>query len=230
MEDDDWVKFGFTIWACRSGNQKTHALDSYKMAWTNIYHSNDMLVNGRPIDFLNNPQYTCSKPVPWRPEAEARFSDLSNMDEQMHPLSTSSQGARLAIPVLQPASDHDDDARLAKTLKSASFTAVYNTNCLRIKDGLLPGYVCYVSESPKSRLRVIFPLVPQYRIEKEDNQPGTEYSAVEMDKADYDIIAKEDKLCLYLAKDQTKCTPGKARYFCGSWVSPSSSNSLIFLL
>src|SRR6266705_1754324 len=65
MEDDDWVKFGYVIWKGRSGLRQDQVLQLYQRAWRNIYNSQAPLDGPGPVNFLNNPQYVLSKPVPW---------------------------------------------------------------------------------------------------------------------------------------------------------------------
>jgi hypothetical protein len=91
----------------------------------------------------------------------------------------------------------------------------------RIKDGFLSGFREYLNSGSFKCLRVIFPIIPQYRI-KDRNQLSTPYiNAMDLSPDDVEAISKVDQRCLYRANEQGDCSEGQVRYFCSSWVSLS---------
>lgn len=227
MENDDWIKFGYVIWASVTGDLKAQALRYYTQAWISLYHSEPMLQDDGPVDFLNDLRYTCSKLVPWRPAVEARFSALvpeastSNPPPQRLPAPASPfpiGPAPTFNPFPQPAYNKPSEILLGQ-LKAASFDAIYESPYPRIKGGFFPGFPKYIDNSAKKmRLRVVFLLIPQYRIVDRDKKPAADVSTVEISDADFKAISLHEPDCLYEAADQSKCARGKTRYFCSSWV------------
>jgi hypothetical protein len=66
MENDDWVKFAWVLWASRRLGRQQFVLEHYEQAWRSIYKSDPPLdSDGGPVNFLHNPQYTCHLPIPW---------------------------------------------------------------------------------------------------------------------------------------------------------------------
>ena len=71
LKDDDWIKFGYTLWSKHKHKWKMHALKQYKKVWQNIYHSKADLEGGGPINRLGNPKYFCRGYILWSPHYEA---------------------------------------------------------------------------------------------------------------------------------------------------------------
>jgi hypothetical protein len=238
MENDDWIKFGYVIWASATDVLKTQALQSYRRAWKSLYDSEPMLEGDGPVDFLNNPKYTCSHLVPWRPRVEARFSvqvpeastSTPSPRRQPAPVSPFPTGPAPSFsPLPHPADDKPNESLLGQ-LKAASFDAAYDSPYPRIKNGLFPGFCKYIDNpAKKMRLRVVFPIIPQYRIINQDDKPTSDVSTIEISQADFMAISKHEPNCLYAAADQSKCARGKTRYFCSSWVRLFSSFSPSYL-
>jgi len=233
MENDDWIKFGYEIWASEKGARKKQALQLYETAWTIIFKSEPGLDKGGPVNFLDNTQYGCSKPVPWRPEVEVRFSDPFTQTSTTVTL-TADPVAHL--PQIEPplaaavvGTDDVVDQELNNLWKNASIETVFETTFPRIKDGFFPGYLQYLEahESQKPRLRATFIIIPQYTVLRHNNKPTCDVSAVQIAPNDMNVINAEDPDCLYLADDQSECDAGKSRYFCNSWVGLSL---VVFLL
>ncbi len=111
------------------------------------------------------------------------------------------------------------DKRLEELLLSASPKIVYSL-FHKIQDGFFPGFDEHLANPSKTRLRAVFALMPQYSIFTQDNQPTPNVDFVDVDQEDMDVISKAQRGCLYRAKDQDGCAPGKVRCFCVSWVSP----------
>ena len=170
--------------------------------------------DGGPINFLNNPSYTCSKSVLWRPEVEGRFfNPVDSSSSTSIPIRPTS-----GIESIPKQPDHHDP--IFQLLQTVSFTAIYETSFPRIKDGLCPGFLDYTKHhSPKTCLEVVFPIIPQYFIVHQDEQPISDVSALEIDPEDVELISRVEPRCLYRATDQSSCIPGKVRYYCASWVS-----------
>jgi hypothetical protein len=240
MLDDDWIKFGHSIWV-KNRNKRKAILKKYKIAWTNIYQSKPLLQNDGPMDLLDNPKYTCNGKVPWSQHVEARFAlpmvhhapTTSNAAASGPlPSASSSKTPSPATPSVDPLSYPNDimledvnlekmDRELDDALKAATCEIVLNTAYPRVKDGLLPGFVNYLSPNNARRcLSVVFVIVPQYIITEFNDKPTCDISAVEVDQIDVDSFTKVEPNCMYRAKDQSNCTPGKVRYFCNSWVGP----------
>ena len=244
MEDEDWLKFGHALWASCPSREKTQVLLLFKSAWRRIHGDEPELENGGPPNLLYNPAFFCRNKVPWKEEVEERFA-LSPDHESALPPRRPAPGLAPPDPAPGPSRSHSShpnplkhvsssaptphdssDAKLAEKLKTISFTAIYNTAYPRIMD-LFPKFTNHLRNRKKHRMTVVFLLIPQYVIpplsRPDTDEPSAEISAVELDKSDYDAIAKHDPLCLRCAVDQTKCAENKTRYFCSSWVRTHSS-------
>lgn len=225
MEDDDWIKFGHALWASCKGNRQIRILNNFIKAWTRSYQSQPRLDKGGPVDVLNNPQYCCRNPVPWRPEVEARFS-LPYLQPLPNPSTSIAAPATIAAPMQAESSraasktqDNVMDRQLTAVLSEASFQAVYDSVFPRIENGFFPGYREYLDDqAAKTRLRVVFPIIPQYIVE-ETAGPSCDFSDVLVDQGDLDVISAEEPDSFSLTPDQTGCGSGKARVHCNSWVS-----------
>lgn len=228
MEHDDWIKFGHVVWAAHDGKIKGQALESYKKAWRKIYHSEPRLDASAPANFLDDNKYNCAKPVPWRPQVEARFATplLTSASS-----SSSGPAAPPPAPIPKPApapapapssiasrdADEADD-NLIRSLKSANAELVFDTSFPRIRGGFFPGFQRYIETRKTVPLRAVFIIIPQYLVAIKDEKPTSDISAIELDEEDYQAINTEEPRCLYQSTDQSKCAPGKIRYFCSSWV------------
>lgn len=226
MEHDDWIKFGHALWAAHRGEAKESILQYYIKSWSTTYKSDPMLDDsGGPFDFLVDPGYSCSKPVPWRPHVETRFSAPLRQ-------ATSASADRPASP--SPPSPisvdinnlHDSDPdnleHILGNIQHDTFNLIENTNFPHIKDGLFPGLCRHSNlQTPPTRLQVVFPIIPHYVLHTQDEKPNGAVSIVELDKKDFLEITSQEKNCMYLAKDQSNCAAGKSRYHCTSWVRPS---------
>jgi hypothetical protein len=105
------------------------------------------------------------------------------------------------------------------TLKNLTFDAIYESQYPRIKGGLLVGFCEYLEDhTPKARLRVFFPIIPQYIITEQNDKPTCDISAVEIEEEDIAALTKAEPRCIYRAKDQTGCPMDRIRCFCNSWV------------
>jgi len=256
MENDDWVKFGYVLWATRNGVRKGHVLELYGNAWKKIYSSEPLLEDGGPVNFLWNPQYTCAKPVPWLSVAlaediEAPIGGYASTNPAGPPNPTSlpdtAGPSDIAKSGPSPSPQSDDqvpaisgsqDSDLDKVLKSVQCKVIHQAPP-RIQDGFFPGFVSYLEASEShQRLYVVFPIIPQYRIDHQDYKPTSDVSLMELDPDDVEEINKAERGCLYAAKDQANCQPGRLRYFCSSWVSmlikqkisPLTQYSLLWVL
>jgi hypothetical protein len=164
MEDDDWIKFGYVIWASQKGSLKAQAFDSYKAAWQSLYHSDARVEKNGPVDFLHDPQYTCHKPVPWRPQVEARFAppqEDTDADAGPSTFTPPCTPARAPPPALAPSqlADKWDDS-LSNLLKNASSELLFDSNYPRLKGGLLPGFLNYIeNKQKKTRLQAVFVII-----------------------------------------------------------------------
>lgn len=214
------------IWASQETGDKANVLKLYKRAWQKIHGSEPNLNNNAPVNFLNDSAYTCSKPVPWRPQVEARFSDplssqvildTSTPEAEAGPSNPSIVSS--STSQIPPKSDIAEDEELSKLLKTAEFDAIYTSPYPRIKHGLFPGLSDYIKfHSPKTKLRVVFPIFPKYIIDDKDNESAADVCIMELDKEDVSAITKEDKRCMHLTPEQSDCAEGRAKYFCASWV------------
>jgi hypothetical protein len=224
MQNEDWIKFGHTIWDQHTGKKKAYILKMYKKAWTEIYNTAPDLENGGPADFLNDTKYTCDEPVPWGQHHEARFSSSMKPTEPLEPTPEPQPStSTLTSPAAQaPASKNISDgmnAKMKKAMGEIEFEAIYETEFPRIKLGLLDGFIPYLQPTtPKDKLGAIFTIIPQYVPNNKNNQATCDVSAVVVDEEDAAVLLKVEPNCMYLAADQTKCGVGKARYFCNSWV------------
>lgn len=117
-----------------------------------------------------------------------------------------------------PASDFVD-GELASLLRKSSPKIENGGSFPMIVGSFFPGFTKYLANPTKPRLRVVFPLIPQYRIEVK-NQMCTPYiSCMDLSQVDVDYFNSVDPECLYLSDEQRNCEPGQVRYFCSSWVS-----------
>lgn len=214
MDDNDWIKFGYRIWSAQNTKLRAQVLQRFKLAWSHVYHTEPSLVKGAPPDFLDNPLYCCYKPVPWRaecnvpPDVESSPRLSSPVPDPM-PLSDDSKERPPTTFNL-----HDD---LVQAFTSLNYVIDHTGTFSKIKNGLLPGFVDYIAENhPKTRLKVIFPIIPQYcRVSSPDQ--SFDMSSVTIDIKDAEAILQVEPRCLALSKDQSKCRP-KFRYVCCSWV------------
>jgi hypothetical protein len=216
MDDNDWIKFGYKIWSAHHGNLRTQILQRFKMAWSRISNSDPPLVNGAPPDLLNDPLYYCYKPVPWRIECNFPPDDVesssrpsSPIPEPIPPIYNNSKDQAATTSNL-----HDD---LVQVFNSLDYVIDHSGTFSKIKNGFLPGFVEYIAENhPKTRLKVIFPIIPQY-CHISSNDQSFDMTSVSIDKKDAEAILEVEPKCLSLSKDQSKCRP-KVRYNCFSWV------------
>ena len=227
MEPDDWIKFGYSLWAAHKGNRRDRILNQYQKAWSTSFDSEADLEGGGPVDFLNNPQYCCRKSVPWRPEVEARFSNPLEVaipcpQASVAPPSSPQAGPSTGPSTHQAEDDHSVSLNeLRAHLRAASYGTIYTTGFPRIEGGFFPGYLSYRGQ-PKTnpRLRVVFPLIPQYFISDSDaDGPSCDCCDMIVDKVDVDLIAKEDPRCVHPSLNRDPCEPGKVRARFNSWVS-----------
>lgn len=225
MQNDDWVKFGHTIWAKYTGKKQAHILKRYEKAWTEIYGSAPVLENGGPADFLNDAKYTCLGPVPWGQHHEARFSGSLTLEEPLDPTpEQQSSTSKPTSPAAQGSTariifDDDKEVRIREGLEKMEYEITYETEFPRIKGGLLDGFIQYLKPTtPKDKLRAIFPIIPQYVLDVKDNKPTCDISAVVLDEEDVAVLLGVEPNCMYRTINQTNCPAGKARYFCNSWV------------
>jgi hypothetical protein len=266
MESDDWVKFGAVIWANRSQQRQQLTLDFYKAAWRKRYHTEPLLnSDGGPADFLYNPQYTLSKPVPWLAAALAEDcaalstsniadEDTSHLEPGPSTTATAIQvpieaeagpsmpGRSATRPATRPANILPSDSPISSpcfdtppnvgeiydiscnpSLQDILSNCPYKVDTLspfpKIKDGFLPGFQQYLEDASFKRLRVIFPIIPQYRIQSQTNRSTPYINLIEMSPKDVGAISEVDPQCLCLSADQNDCQAGQVKYFCSSWVS-----------
>jgi len=209
-------------------------LHLFQSAWRRSLDKEPELENGGPVDLLDDPHFSCSKPVPWKLEVEKRFALFSDSESLPGPVPGPVPGpgpapgpsrSDSAHTILPKHIHNSPDAELAQKLKTISFDVIYNTNFPRIKGGFFPNFVPNLHNRNKHRLTVVFPLIPQYVIPHvtDHDDPSAEISVLEIDQSDYDAIAKHEPLCLRRAADQSKCAENKTRYICSSWVCPHSS-------
>jgi hypothetical protein len=245
MENDDWVKFGWVLWASRKEGRQQFVLERYKQAWTAIYDTEPLLdSDGGPVNFLHNAQYTCHKPIPWlaaaveggpavqpgtRPsisEVEVRLATPpgSYPQPEAGPSNLAGDSAINSIPPspracsTPPTDDQPTEAGLADLLKASPCQIQSVSPFTMIKGGLFPGFREYLANPNRKCLRVVFPIIPQYHI-FDKNQKSTPYiNVMDISEDDADAICQVDPECLYLAEDQGECVEGQVRYFCSSWV------------
>jgi len=230
MANDDWIKFGYAIWASSRPSDRKKVLELYKNAWSTIYNTDPQLENGHPVDFLHNTKYTCRKSVPWRPEVEARFIPLEPLPStskapssapKLLPESTNSLPSQPAPSVTDNliAEDLELHAKLTEVFKSVELDLTFSGSFHKIKDGLLPGFVPHLDQDFRNaRLRGFFPFLPQFLIFNPNIVASAEISTVEIDSKDARCLKKVDPNCIHRAQDQSKCHPNKSRYICKSWV------------
>ncbi len=223
------MKFGYVLWATRYGARQGHVLELYGNAWKKIYSSEPLLKDGGPVNFLRNPQYTCAKPVPWLSGALAEGDEVpashSDPPNPAGPSDLAKPGPSISpqredqAPAPSGSQDGENE-NLDKVLKSVQCKVIHHAPP-RIQDGFFPGFVSYLEESSEShqRLCVVFPIIPQYVIYPQDYKPTSDVSMMELDPDDVEEINRAERGCLYPAKDQAECQPGRVRYFCSSWVS-----------
>jgi hypothetical protein len=232
IANDDWIKFGYVVWASSRNSDRKKVLALYKNAWSAIYDTDPLLENGHPVDFLHNPQYTCSQSVPWRPEVEARFIPLEPQPSTSKapssvpelPESTNSPQSLPAPSITKNATAEDLElpAKLIEVFGSVKFDIVLSGSFPKIKDGLFPGFLEHLDQDfQNARLRVFFPIIPQYIILNPNNVASTEISTIEIDSKDAMLLKEVEPNCIHLAKDQSKCHPNRVRYICKSWVRQS---------
>lgn len=280
MGSDDWVKFGAAIWAGRSQQRQQLTLDFYKAAWTKLYKTDPLLnSDGGPANFLHNPQYTCSKPVPWLAAALAEdptgSSNSNDAGEDAFNLETGPSTTAVPNPSpteAEPGSSNNIVDEVAADLEPGPSTAVaanrvlaevepglsrtlatspavfqqeagpdvgdidYNPllqdllrNCPykvdamspfpKIKDGFFPGFRQYLEGASFKSFRVIFPIIPQYRIVSQNQHTTAYINFMDLGPGDVEAISEVDPQCLYRSEDQKDCAEGQVRYFCSSWVS-----------
>jgi hypothetical protein len=228
MENDDWVKFGHVLWASHTGNGKKQILDRYKKAWRSIYNSQPRLEKQGPVDLLHDPKYTCHKPVPWRTEVEGRFSDPFVRQAPSTSAASASAPApdlpidpppTLSVPVVAEA-DLSLDMELNNLLKKARPDIAYGTPFPRLKGGFFPGFQNYLTgHNPKLRVKVIFPIIPQYILPEQQDAPSCDAGSIQVDNADVEMLSEAEPGCIIIDQDQTNCPIGKRRILCNSWVS-----------
>lgn len=231
MENEDWVKFAGVLWSSRKGERQRLILERYKQAWTMIYNTDPLLnEDGGPENFLYNLQYTCRKPVPWLAAALEDGPGPAPGPPQREPgPSTSAPGpSDFYRPLSEPSSvdhppaDDSDDAGLDYLLRKSCPKIEAVAPFVTIAGTLFPGFREYLDNPNKPCVRVIFPIIPQYRI-KLKNEMSTPYiSCMELSPSDAEFISQVDPTCLYRAKEQRLCVEGQVRYFCSSWVSQAS--------
>jgi hypothetical protein len=283
LGSDDWVKFGAVIWAGRSLQRQQLTLDFYKAAWTKLYETDPLLNrDGGPANFLHNPQYTCSKPVPWLAAAltedPADSSTFNNAEEDTFNLETGPSTTTALDPSpteAEPGSSSNIVDEVATNLEPGPSTTVaadraltdvepgpsrtlatspavfqqeagpdvgeayhlgfnpllqdllrncpYKMDALspfpKIKDGFFPGFRQYLEGASFKRFRVIFPIIPQYRIQSRNQQTTPYINFMDLSPGDVEAISEADPQCLYRSDDQKDCPEGQVRYFCLSWVS-----------
>src|SRR5258705_150618 len=149
MQNDDWVKFGHTIWAKYTGRKQGHILKRYKQAWTEIYRSAPVLENGGPGNFLNDSKYTCVGPVPWGQHHEARFSSSLTVAEPLVPTpepqpSTSTATSPAAQASTASNIDDEIERKIREGLENVEFDSISETEFPKIKNGLLDGFIQYL--------------------------------------------------------------------------------------
>lgn len=125
---------------------------------------------------------------------------------------------------LEPSTD-SIDAELDSLFRQSSVELECVSPFARIKDSFFPGFAEYLSNTTKPRLRVIFPLIPQYRIIKKDQMSTPYISCMELSPDDVEFITRVDSQCLYRADEQGNTAADQVRCFCSSWVSPVISIS-----
>jgi hypothetical protein len=229
LENDDWVKFGHVLWASRGGERQRHVLGLYQKAWRAIYSSEAPLVDGGPVNFLRNPQYTCAKPIPWLSRALAEDDELpeehSGFQMPADPADPAQAGPSTSLRGEDPAPASSGsrgglDESLEMALNSVQCNVIHYP-LPKIQDGFFPAFPSYLEQpsEPHQRLRVVFPIVPPYMIYVRDYKPTPDINLMKIDREDIQEISQADSHCFYPAKDQVGCPPGRVRYFCSSWVS-----------
>jgi len=220
MGDDDWVKFGYSVWLPSSRKQREQALDRYKRAWSNLYTTAPLIDEGHPLDLLNNREYTCHKEVPWRPQVEATFSDsIDTLDSSSFP--SSAPAAPRPRPSSSSMDKNNKSDELANILKDVSCQIEYDSYFPRIKSGLLEGFKSHLDYSLKNRLLVVFPILPRWVLPGYIPEPSSMASSLCVDQKDVDAINGVTPGCMQLCPDQSNCPSDKVRYYCSSWVSKS---------
>ena len=121
---------------------------------------------------------------------------------------------------LEPPTTTRIDETLESLLRKSSPEFHSVGHFTKINGGFFPGFAKYQAETAKPRLRVVFPLIPQYRIYQQ-NQMSTPYiNCMELSPDDVEFITNVDSRCLYRADEQGHTEAGQIRCFCSSWVSP----------
>jgi hypothetical protein len=253
MENDDWVKFGWVLWASRKEGRQQFVLERYQQAWRSIYETDPPLdSDGGPVNFLHNPQYTCRHPIPWldtalkdgpavQPQPPAKRevrsatppgsdfqpvagpSTFTTVEEDIQtgaspidPLPSSPRAP--STPDVPPTEDQPAETVLDRLLKNSPCHIESVSAFTLIKGGLFPGYREYLVRPNKKCLRVVFPIIPQYRILNKTQKSTPYISSMDISVDDADVICQVDPECLYAADDQGNCAEGQFRYFCSSWV------------
>ncbi|MDX6296001.1 MAG: hypothetical protein QOH50_5260 [Kribbellaceae bacterium] len=215
LDDHDWIKFGHRIWSAHHSRLRPQILQRFKLAWSRIHNTDPPLVKGAPPDFLEDPFHCCYKPVPWRVECNIPPDDVSSSSQHFSP-----------IPEPMPLSDHNNTLSptttnlhddLVQLFNSLDYVIDHSGTFTKIKNGFFPGFVDYIADDyPKTRLKVIFPIIPQYCRVSSSNQ-SFDMSSVTIDIKDAEAILKVEPRCLSLSKDQSKGR-SKVKYVCCSWV------------
>lgn len=97
LEHADWIKFAHNISLSRAGVRLQSVIASYKYAWYSVYSTLAPMVNGSPVDHLDDPAYLPSPNIPWFSYPSVS-NDEDDHQEQGTPISSSASSSLSSIP------------------------------------------------------------------------------------------------------------------------------------
>lgn len=207
LKPKDWVKFAHDLSKGRKSGRQEDIIARYKEAWKELYDSQPPMVDSFPKRFIADPNYQPEVDIPW-----------FKQDHYQH-LSETVGDAQNACKSISSSLDQSTTlGPLMQHLKEDIFELDMSYPNPGIKGGLLDGFAAHLKSPISEKLRVVFIIVPEYRLKK-GYRENSAFSVASIGKEDHKKIYQACQNAIQKDKDQKGCKPGQIRCFMNGWVT-----------